>query len=205
VILLIVLAVAGILLMDTIVKAVVESRIRSETGMDVKIGKFSVGLASPTVLIEDFKLYNTAEFGGSPFIQMPELFLEYDRSQFKNRKLRIKLLRLNLSEIGIVTDKKGHSNIEALGALASKQAQQKMDVEFKGIDTLNLTFQSVRMTQMGDPPQEELLDFKIKNAIFHNLNKEEDFQGLAMGLALKAQGSRMLQKLINPEVNTPAR
>lgn len=203
----ILLVVAGILLMDTVIKAVAENRIRAETGMDVKIGKFSVSLSSPTLLIEDFKLYNTAEFGGSPFIQMPELYIEYDRDQLRKRQLHIKLLRVNLAEVGIVTDKKGRSNIDALAALGKKQDKDKtQNIEFTGIDTLNLTFQNVRHTTLDTPPREEVVDFKLKNAIFHNLKKEEDFQSIAMVLAIKGGGSKLFQGITGkPATNPPAK
>jgi len=46
-ILLVVLIVAAILSLDTIAKQVVQSRLRAETGMDVKIGKMDIGLATP--------------------------------------------------------------------------------------------------------------------------------------------------------------
>jgi len=63
----VVLAVVAVVLLlvfkDTILRMVAEHQIRSETGMDVKIGRFSSGLFSPVVTIENFKLYNTPEFG----------------------------------------------------------------------------------------------------------------------------------------------
>lgn len=53
----VVLVVAAVLLLNTIVKQVVQSRLRSETGMDVKIGKMDIGLSTPTIAIEDFKVF----------------------------------------------------------------------------------------------------------------------------------------------------
>ena len=50
--LLVVLVVALLLAKDAILKATVERQIRAQTGMDVKIGKFSVSLLSPVVAIE---------------------------------------------------------------------------------------------------------------------------------------------------------
>jgi len=46
-ILLVVLVVAGILLLDTIVRAVAVNAIKRQTGLDVKIGKFEIGLLNP--------------------------------------------------------------------------------------------------------------------------------------------------------------
>ena len=98
----IVLVVALVLLKDTLVKAIAERQIRAQTGMDVKIGKFELGLLSPTLSIEDFKIYNTAEFGGSPFLVMPELHVECEGSDLMAHRLHLKLVRFNLAEINIV-------------------------------------------------------------------------------------------------------
>ena len=90
ILLLVVAIIALMLFKDAIVKAVVEQRIRARTGMDVKIGRFSVGIFSPAVTIEKLKLYNRPEFGGTPFIDMPELHVEYDRAALRSRDLRLR-------------------------------------------------------------------------------------------------------------------
>ena len=64
---LVVLIVLLILLRDPIAKAWVETRIRQQTGLPVKIGKLSVGLRQPTLSIDNFKLGNSPDFGGSTF------------------------------------------------------------------------------------------------------------------------------------------
>src|SRR5215218_3075556 len=96
-ILVLILVIAGILLLDTIAKAVAEYRIKRETGLDVKIGKLEIGILNPKVTIENFVIYNSAEFGGSPLIDMPELHVEYDRPALLSHKLHYKLVRLNLA------------------------------------------------------------------------------------------------------------
>src|SRR5580658_9430415 len=110
----VVLAVAGILLLNTIVKQVIESRLRTATGMDVRVGAVDVGLLTPTVTFENFKIYNTADFGGSLFMDMPELHVEYDPSAFRAGNLHFKLVRLNLAEVDIVQDKNGRLNVQGL-------------------------------------------------------------------------------------------
>lgn len=191
VILLVLLIVAGVLLIDPISKSVLESQIRSQTGMDVKIGKVAVGLVSPTVRIENCTLYNTAQFGGSPFIQMPELYLEYDRESIRSGILGLKLMRLNLSDVSIVEGKGGRSNIDELLAKSKKSAsKEKSSVIFGGIDTLNLTLQTIHHVTLGPPLTETKFDLKIKNEIFHDLRKDEDYKKMAMVLIAKC-GSNM--------------
>jgi hypothetical protein len=182
--------VAGIFLLDPIAKYIVESQIRANTHMDVKIEKLSIGLLSPTLKVENFILYNTAEFGGSPFVQVPELYIEYDRAAIRNRKLHIKLLRLNLEEIAILKDKKGQYNFGSLQKDAKtakntpKNASQGM--EFVGIDTLNLTLQSARLGTVDMPANDQQVNFGIKNQIFHNVKSSKDMAAIAFILAGKS-------------------
>src|SRR5262245_2610074 len=107
--------VVGLLLSkDAILKAAVEQQIRAQTGMDAKIGHLSLGLLSPVVTIENLTLHNTAEFGGTPFLDIRELHLEYDRDALAQRKLKITLLRLNLEELTVVRNPSGSTNIAIL-------------------------------------------------------------------------------------------
>src|ERR1700748_1014952 len=89
-----VLAVVAIVLLlvfkDTIFRLIAEHQIRAETGMDVKIGRFSSGIFSPVVTIENLKLYNTPEFGGTEFLIIPELHIELDPDALAQQKLRVK-------------------------------------------------------------------------------------------------------------------
>jgi uncharacterized protein involved in outer membrane biogenesis len=188
-ILAIVLVVAGVLLLDTIAKEVLESRIRAETGMDVKIGRLTIGLMTPTVTIEDLRLYNTAEFGGSPFINMPELHMEYDPDAIRSGKLHFKLVRLNLAEVVIVQDKKGHMNIQSvqqIGPKAKREVKTQVgSFEFTGIDTLNLTIKKCRITILDSPSREEDVNFGINNQVFHNIKSEADLTGVGILLAAR--------------------
>src|SRR5665213_1199909 len=75
--LVVVLAVVFLLSLDTILRVVVENRIRAQTGMDAEIGKFHLGLLEPVVTIKDLKIYNPPSFGGTPFLSIPEIHVEY--------------------------------------------------------------------------------------------------------------------------------
>jgi hypothetical protein len=99
---LVVLAIVAFLSWDWIVKKVAEKRIQAVTGMDTHMGKFFVGVKTPVIHIENFKLYNPAEFGGAPLVDLPELHLEYDKAALRAGKVRLKLLRVNLAEVNLV-------------------------------------------------------------------------------------------------------
>src|ERR1043165_2628752 len=158
----VVLIVAAVLLFDSMVRSIVEHRVRSQTGMDVKIGKFSVGFFSPTITIENFKLYNTAEFGGGEFLDLPELHIVYDRTAFRSGKLHLKLVRVNLAEIHLVESKDGRRNFETLlnaktiaagSGLGLGGSNHLAHMEFGGIDMANVTIDRSRYTSFRQPSQ----------------------------------------------------
>src|SRR3954468_6583288 len=126
----VVLVVAAVLLLDTIAREIAQNRIRAETGMGVKIGKLSIGLLTPTVTIENLKLYNTAEFGGAQCLDIPELHVEYDVQAARAGKMHLKLVRFNMAEVDVLQDKKGHTNFDQLqkrnaAVLSGKPAPSK--------------------------------------------------------------------------------
>jgi len=76
----------GVLMVDTVARRLLESAIRAQTGLDVRIGKVEVGLIRPTLRVENLKLYSAPSFGGLVMIDMPELFVEYDRASAERRR-----------------------------------------------------------------------------------------------------------------------
>ena len=200
-ILLVVLVVAGILLLDTIVREVVAYQLRSATGLEVKIGKVRVGLFHPEVTIENFILYNRAEFGGSPFIDLPELHVEYDRDALLAGKLHCRLVRFNLAQINLVEDKNGRRNFDLLqqkiqlpiapagSTNKSNRASQKL--EFAGIDTLNLTLGKATYLRMKQPGQPDEFKMNVNHQVFTNIKSEQDFSSVLLVAFLKSGANIM--------------
>jgi uncharacterized protein involved in outer membrane biogenesis len=187
-ILLVILVVAAILLLNTAVKQLLESRLRTATGMDAEIGSVDVGLLSPTMTIDNFKLYNTADFGGSIFIDMPELHIEYDPFALRSRVLHFTLVRLNLAEISLIQDKKGRLNVQGLenSSQAASKGNSPSQLQFTGIDTFNLTLGKFRMSNLANGREQEI-DFGIKNQILHNVKSQSDLA--AINLMMAARGA----------------
>lgn len=218
-----------ILSMDSIVRALTEKRIRDTTGMDVKIGKLSIGLISPALTIEDFTLYNTAEFGGGPLVNMPELRLIIDSDAGRAGKLKFNLVRLNLAEITVVTDKKGRINLDQLKDMQAAEAKksgktnQIASFEFAGVDTLNVTLGRARFINLADPRLNRDVKFGIDHQVFKDIKTMLDLETVAYALALRSGASFLLNpaakqapapapritnapsKVISAEIPAPAR
>ena len=192
--LLVLLLVALVLGKDAILKAAAERQIRTQTGMDVKIGRFSAGIFSPVVTIENFRLYNTPEFGGAPFVDIPELHVEYDRFALTRRKLHITLLRFHLAELNIVKNESGHTNIESMMNNAGPQRPRNhggADVEFTGIDVLNLSLGKVRLLDLKDRKKSGESYIGLRDQVFRNVKSENDLLGVLFVIWLRS-GDRLV-------------
>ena len=177
--LVIVLVVVAVLLKDVIAKSLTERNLRDNTGLDAKISKLEIGLATPTINLEDLKLYNTEQFGGGTFLQMPELRVEYAPEDIRSGKLHFKTVRLNLAEVHIIKSKDGKTNIDVLDKEVKKRSRRhkeksaKLDLEFN-IDTLYLTIGKIRITDEGNPKNNDVIDIGLKEAVGKNLKSEEE-------------------------------
>src|SRR5262245_14009105 len=100
-----------ILCRNAIAKVLVERQIRNATGMDATIGRVQIGIRSPTLTIQNLVVMNPATFGGSRFLDVPELRVEYDPIGLLSRTVHLRLLRLNLGELHIVQNQDGKTNL----------------------------------------------------------------------------------------------
>ena len=184
--LIVVVVLLGVLLFvfkNDIARALAEYRIRSLTGMDVKIGRLSASAVSPVLTIEDLKLYNTPEFGGTLFLSAPELHVEYDGPALGKRKLRVTLMRLNLAELNVVRNEAGKTNIVELANDAHKRESAFArnlfgDVDFEGVEVLNLSLDTVRCVDLKDARQNREFHVNVHDQIARNLRTETDLYGL---------------------------
>jgi uncharacterized protein involved in outer membrane biogenesis len=99
---------------DSIITSIAASKLREQTGLEVRLEKLELRPWSGRAHIEKLVLYNPAEFGSGPLLNLAELHIEYDPALAKERKLHLKALRFNLAELHIVVDKNGQSNLDGV-------------------------------------------------------------------------------------------
>jgi uncharacterized protein involved in outer membrane biogenesis len=197
------LVVAVVLLLvfkDTILRMVAEHQIRAETGMDVKIGRFSSGLFSPVVTIENFKLYNTPEFGGTEFLIIPELHIEFDTAALAQQKLRVKLLRFNLAELDVVKNQAGETNIVTMMAKMPKGKLVPHGIhvggkkfEFETIDVLNLSLGRMRFIDLKNRVSDRDVNINADNQVFNNVKTEGDVYSIMFLIWLRSGGASLIK------------
>ncbi|MFZ1072973.1 MAG: hypothetical protein WAO21_06000 [Verrucomicrobiia bacterium] len=190
----VVLVVILLLSFNTILRVVIENRIRAQTGMDAEIGKFSAGIVEPTVEIQNFRLYNPPDFGGTSFLNIPEIHVEYDRAALARREIHVTLLRFNLGELDIVKNEAGQTNIFSLGVpLAAKKSgggtagfKRQTGYDFKSIDVLNVSIGKVKFIDLKNQRNNREQTIGLDNLVLKNVKSQNDLAGLAVLVALRS-------------------
>jgi uncharacterized protein involved in outer membrane biogenesis len=189
----VVLVVILLLSLNSILRVAAEHRIRAQTGMDTEIGKFSVSLIEPTVEIQNLRLFNPPAFGGTPFLNIPEIHVEYDRAALARHEIHVTLMRFNLGELDIVKNEAGQTNIFALGTPLSVKKpgngaamlKQQTGYDFKGIDVLNVSIGKVKFIDLKNQRNNREQAIGIEDLPLRNVKSQNDLAGLAVLVALR--------------------
>jgi hypothetical protein len=200
----VVLVVVLLLSYNSILRVAVQHRIHAQTGMDAEIGKFSVGLIEPTVEIQHLRLYNPPAFGGTPFLNIPEIHVEYDRAALARHEIHVTLMRFNLNELDIVKNEVGQTNLFSFGvALSAKKRggstalfKSQTGYDFKGIDVLNVSIGKVRFIDLKDQRNNREQTIGIEDLPVKNVKSEIDLAGLLALVALR--GDDFFSSLLLP-------
>jgi hypothetical protein len=209
-----VLGVIFLLSLDSILRLLVEHNIRQQKdlhGMRAEIGKFHLGLLEPVVEIKNLQLYNPPEFGGTPFLNIPEIYVEYDRAALRDRReIHLTLLRFNLGELDVVKGRDGQTNLFAFGlALPARNAAgpapgpsqsaadlKQLGVKFKGIDCLNVSVGTFKYLDLQDPGNNREQKIAIENCVLTNVTSMADLFGLGVVVGLRSDD--FFRPLIDP-------
>lgn len=174
VVLVVAVAVGLLFSKDAIAKAAVEQQIRAQTGMDVKIGKFSLGVLSPIATIEQLTLFNPANFGGTPFLNIREMHIQFDREALAHRELKLKLLKLSITELVVVKNDLGQTNLVTLAA-APKPTKTSEMIDFKGIEVANFSITTARFLDLKNQRNNREFRWNSQNLVFRDLKTSGDF------------------------------
>jgi uncharacterized protein involved in outer membrane biogenesis len=191
---------------NSVLRVLVEHQIRAQTGMDAEIGQFSLRYVGPTVEIKDLKIYNTPSFGGTLFLDIPEIHAEFDRAALLRHEIHFTLLRVNLGELDIVKNQAGQTNIFALGlALPTKKsgggkptsANVFPKTKFPPIDVLNVSIGTAKYVDLNDQRNNHERNIGIENCVIPNVKSEADLAGLELLIGLR--GGPFFKSLADPK------
>jgi hypothetical protein len=208
VLLVIVLAVIFFLSLDSILRLIAEHSIRQQSGLEVQMGKFHLGLTEPVIEIKNLQIFNTKKFGGTPFLSIPEIHAEYDREALSRGLIHVNLLRFNLGELDVVRSQDGQTNIFSLGidsaavAAARKggdpwaEFRKKTKLKFQSIDCLNVSVGEFKYLDLQNQKNNREQKIGLDNCIITNVTSEADLMGLALVVGLRS--GDVFQPLVAP-------
>jgi hypothetical protein len=165
---------------------VAEKEIRDLYGLEAEIGDLSLGVSEPKLTFNNFKLYNTTEFGGTPLLDIPEMHVEYDRSALWHHQVHITFLRLNVNELDVVKNGAGVTNIFSMANLFTEEKPRGGGEQFApldgrsltAIDTLNISIATVKFIDLKDQKHNHTLNLHLQNLVLSNVKSPADLAGL---------------------------
>jgi len=202
----IVLAIMALANREWIAKELMEHKIRAATGMEPEISGISCGVLNPKVTLDNSKLYNPAEFGGTLFLDVSELHVEYDRAALWRHELHITFMRVNLHEVDVVKNEAGVTNIMSfINTMVPRKSGGGRTVaplngyKFTGIDLLNLSIGTVKFVDLKDLHRNRMVAIGIQDQIYTNVVSPADLPGLSGQLWLR--GGYMVGLPVNPPIH----
>lgn len=199
VLLLVALVVWGL---DPLLRVFVEHNLRANTGMEAELGQFHLGLVEPEITLRDLRLYNGPQFGGAPFLNIPELHVEYDRDALRHGQIHVTLMRFNLAELDIVKNEAGQTNLFALALLPptktshatsppppanpSQELLHRTGLKFDQIDLLNVSVGQFKYLDLKNPRNNREQVIGLDCIPVHHVKTMADLTGLMLMIAFRS-------------------
>lgn len=177
---------------DTIITGIAEGRLRRQTGLEVHLGKLELRPWSGRARAEQLVIYNPADFGGGPLVNVAELHVEYDATLAKERKLHLSVLRFNLAELNIVVNKEGQSNLDGVRKAVEeirrgqRVTRTNTPMEFAGLDMLNLTLGKGTWTDLRVSGTPREFDLGIRNEVVQDMKDSKELVAKLTPLLVRA-------------------
>ena len=102
-----------------IARKAVEVGVTKITGFPLQIGSVNVGLFSSKVDVHDLRLMNPADFEDKLFVDMPQLYVDYQLASMLKKAPHINDMLVNIKQLVIVKNNKGETNAKKLKGIVS--------------------------------------------------------------------------------------
>ena len=198
---------------DLIIKTIISSSFKSQTGLELSIKRINIGLFKSVADFKDIKVLNPRGFDERVLLNLSQLYVDYNFAALLKKKVHLEELKIILKEFIIVKNKGGELNVNSI-KMANKQtgrAQEEERVKGKErparkpaqvqIDSLQLKIEKViyKDYSQGTPPKIKEFNVNIDDS-FQNIT---DINSLLKVIAIKAimkttiSGATDLDVLIN--------
>lgn len=171
--------------------------LEQEIGAPVELGAFHIHLRENAVEIRDLKLYDPPGFREEPWLRIPEFYLAVSPTPSSsplstNGTVHWREVRLNLSELAMVVNSKGQTNVMELGRRtkeasidAASVTNWESTLKFGGLDRLVLSVGKLEFIDLRNPAASQEVRFGLTNRVYTNLNSVADFQPIGVELMVR--------------------
>ncbi len=164
----------------------VEQHIRAATGLEPETGDFSFSVLDPEVTLGNFRLYNSTDYGGTQFMDVPELHIEYDRAALRRHELHITFMRVNVNELDVVKNENGTTNIFSLAHIVAPAKSAgggrafalPNGWRFTGIDFMNVSIGTAKFVDLKNQSRNHAWKLNIENQTIVGVKSPADLAGL---------------------------
>lgn len=179
---------------NQIIKTTITTGASAVTGAPVQIKGLSFGVFKPGIKITGFRMLNPQGFPKENLLSMPKIEVRYSPIDMLKKKIHLPYVYIDIDEIGIVKDKDGKMNVDALKISqkqdttqeqkTKKQPPAAMDMQ---IDELVLSVGKVIMKDYtaGKEPSVEVFDIGLKEKKFKNIKSAQQLAALILAEPLK--------------------
>ncbi|MFH1201498.1 MAG: hypothetical protein V1674_01250 [Candidatus Omnitrophota bacterium] len=190
VVLIVVIALFAVsLVRDIIIKSVISVAATQITGAKVSVGRFSLSVVRQSMRIDNFKMYNPSGFPEGILVDIPKIAVDYDVFSLLKGKLHLRKAAINLKEIGLLKNKEGKLNVDALKVAQQPKDQKPAPQLAMQIDELTLEMGRVvskDYTKKGEP-QIAVYDINLKKT-YKNIESAQQLAALIFAEPMKAAG-----------------
>ena len=159
-----------------IARKAVEVGVTKITGFPLQIGSVNVGLFSSKVDVHDLRLMNPADFEDKLFVDMPQLYVDYQLASMLKKAPHINDMLVNIKQLVIVKNNKGESNAKKLkGIVSSGDSSTKYSIDKLRIHVGTVTIKDFSHAK----PSEHSINLNI-DATYNNITDATDVTRLVL-------------------------
>ena len=182
-----------------IVKSVLERSVRSLTNLSLSLEDVDIDLAQHNLSLKNLLLYNPPNFEKAVMIKMPHVYIDYNLSAAMQGKVDFNILKLDIEELLIIRNEKGHLNFMRIKGLQTPSGSKKTTGSFK-IDKLYFSLGKVVYKDYfrKRSPMINVYNLNIKNQLFENVDNPK---ALVSSIMRKALMQTNISNLLNYNIN----
>ncbi len=200
-----VMAVGLLVFRDAVVREWLVFRLRTVTGLETHLDRASLDLRSGALALENLRIRNSPDFGGSLLIDAPRIRMELDRDALSRREIRLRQANLHLASAAGVRSADGRTNVFVLQDTVARNASlldliavSPPGFSFGGIDQLELTLGTLHLVDLTWPGFHQPIALGVTNEVLHNVRSTDDFHPLILRIVLRQVTSALSKERHQP-------